>query len=182
MNIKKITLFALIMVFLSTIFAGCDKYDMHFLSYDEITDIYNANKELINSIKDGLFSSGFIPHDGMTPFGYDSRVEKSVFLHYDYEKKQLFCSDDAQGEKLKSIQNVHNDAIEYFMSVDANSNPSIAFRKIRYIDDTIIEFAFRSNYKKEDYRAGIIYTITPNEPWGEVHLEDNWYAYKYTMD
>ena len=137
-----------------------------FLSYNEITDIYNANKDKINSIKDGLLSSGFIPNKGI-----------SISLYY--ENGQLICSNDPQGEKLEIIQDIVNDVID-FLRKNEDLRPLIMFREV--YEKTIIEFEFRSKNAKEDYRAGIIYTTAPNEPWGEVDLEDNWYAYKYTMD
>ena len=136
-----------------------------FLSYDEITDIYNANKELINNIKNGLLSSGFVPNK-----------EKNISLYY--ENGQLICSDGPQGEKLQIIQNIHDDVID-FLRVNKKLKPTIDFREV--FGKTIIEFEFRSNYVKADYRAGIVYTTTPKKPWGEVHLEDNRYAYKYVM-
>ena len=137
-----------------------------FLSYEEITDIYNANKAKINSIKVGLLSSGFIPSKG-----------SSISLHY--KDGQLNCDDDPQGDKMQIIQNICDDIIDFLRDYE-DLRPLIMYREV--FGKNIIEFEFRSNNVREDYRAGIVYTTTPNEPWGEVHLEDNWYAYKYTMD
>ena len=137
-----------------------------FLSYEDVADIYYANKELINSIKDGLLSSGFVPNKG-----------NDISLYY--EDGQLICHGDTQGEKLQIIHNIHDDVIE-FLRINEYFRPLIMFREV--YGKTVIEFEFRSNNAKEDYRAGIIYTTVPKEPWWEVHLEDNWYAYKYTMD
>ena len=172
----------LLSILIGSISTGCKKEEnKDFLSYEDVIDIYYENRELINGIKDGLFSSGFIPHDGMTESGYNSNIENSIFLSYDYKNGQLICSDDPQGEKLQSIQNVHSDAIEYFMRMNKNNNPSIDFRKILFFEDVIIEFEFRSNYYRSDPRAGILYTTEPDNVYGDVHIEDNWYVYKYNM-
>jgi hypothetical protein len=150
-------------------------------TYENIETLYNDNKELINNIKDGLFSSGFIPHDGKSSSGNDSNIENSIFLTYN--NKQLLCSNDPQGEKLQSIQNVHDDVIDYFMQMNERwgsytARISISFRMV--YGNTIIDFEFLD--KKSPTHVGLIYTDAPKEVWGEIHLEDNWYAYKYTMD
>ena len=181
MIMKKISIaLALILVFIIAIgWFFRNKNQTLFLSNEEITNIYHENRELINSIKDGLFSSGFIPHDGITTSGYDSNMENSILLFYDYENEQLFCENDPMDEKLQKIKNVHSDAIDYFIRVNEDFNPSIQFRKIRDMD-IVIEFGFLD--KKSWTHAGIIYTAVPEEVGGKIHLEDNWYAYRYMLD
>ena len=172
----------LLSLLVGSIITGCKKEenkDNDFLSYEEITDIYYANRELINSIKDELFSSDFIPNNGMTEFGYNSSMENRLFLSYDYTNKQLVCSNDPQGEKLQSIQNVHSDIIEYFKSMNRNYNPGIGFRKDLDLEDVRVLFEFRKNVSVS---AGIVYTTMPEILLGAtVHLENNWYAYKYMV-
>jgi len=137
-----------------------------YLSYEEIAVIYYDNKEIINSIKDGLLSSGFVPNK-----------EKSITLYN--ENGQVICGDDPQDEKLQSIRSIYDDVID-FLHNNEELRPIIMFREV--YEKTVIEFEFRSNHINSDPRAGIIYTTTPKEPWGEVHLEGDWYAYKYEMD
>ena len=161
----------LLSLLIGSISVGCKK---DFPSEESLINIYYENKELINSIKDGLFSSDFTPHDGMTESGYKSSMEKSIYLSYDYKNNQLFCDNDPQGEKLQSIQNVHSDIIEYFKRINRNGT-SISFRKIQFSyrdDDTdiIIEFSLSGR------GVGILYTNVPENWSGPAHIEDNWYA------
>ena len=155
--------------------SGCSKKEKDYLSEEKdypseetLIDIYYENKELINSIKDGFFSSGYIPPHG-----------SSIFLHYDYNNRQLFCSDDARGEKIQSIQNIHSYAIEFFTRINKNY-ACISFRNTKQtdVDDITIVFSFGSSVT---YVAYILYTNTPEIwPWTElVHIEDNWYIQRY---
>ena len=95
------------------------------------------------------------------------------------ESGQLICNDDQQGEEIRILHNIE-DGVVRFLRENEDLRPLIMFREV--YEKKIIEIEFRSNNAKEDYRAGIIHTHTPKQPWGEVHLEDSWYAYKYTMD
>ena len=183
----KIICVALLLILILTICTGCflrsgnQMSNGFFNNTEGVETLYHENKELINNIKNGLFTSDFVPHDGFTESGYNSSIHNSLFLHYDYENGQLFCSDDPRGEKLQSIHDIHNYAIEYFIRVNKDFNPSIQFRSIRNMG-TIIEFAFRSNEKKSDFRVGIVYSDAQEGIWIQVHLEDNWYAYWYEME
>ena len=156
----------LLIVLMLVISTGCTK----FLSDEEITNIYYENKELINRIKDGFFSSGFIP-DGLNEVS-------GITLRYDYENGRLFCNDDPQDEKLQRVQNVHSDAIEYFTRMNKNHNPSIGFRKFRFMEDSVIEFFFSKNV---NLRVLVIYTTEPDKYMfgGLVHIEDNWYTQRH---
>jgi hypothetical protein len=156
-----------------------------FLSYDDILSIYDRNRDVINRIKDGLISSDFTPIGRYPRANFNVDEYKAIILMYDFSKHQLILtdgdiSDEQINSRLQSIRSVHDDAIEYFLDVGKENNPSILYREVTGY--TIIEFAFRSNYRNSDPRAGIIYTTNPKELWGEVHIEDNWYAYKYEMD
>ena len=109
---KKISvvLLSIVIVGIST---GCSK---DLLPCEDLIVIYYENKELINSIKDDFFSSGYIP-----PWW-------GIILCYDYKNGQLFCDSDPNGEKLQSIQNIHSDAIEYFTRINEDY-ARISFRK-----------------------------------------------------
>jgi len=160
---KNISVISLLILIIGT---GCSKFPSH----KDITVIYYQNKELINRIKDGFFSSGFIPNkDG-----------NGVILYYDYNNGQLLCQDDTKGEILQSIQNVHSDAIEYFQRMNRNFSPRIDFSKIPYKEDIMVQFRFHGG---RGYSGGFVYTdvIKQNQwIWGNtVHLEDNWYAFRY---
>jgi len=152
--------------------------DNYFLSIEDVSNIYFENEELINRIKDGLFSSNFIPHDGMVDGRFNSNYENSIFLRFDYTNDQLFCCDDSQCERLKSIENVHSDAIEYFLLVIQDFNPSIVFRKIRNIG-TIIEFNFFDI--NTGIHTGILYTTNPDKLSTNIPLGDNWYVYRHGL-
>ena len=145
---------------------GCSKKD--FPREETLINIYYENKELLNSIKDGFFSSGY-----SFPNGY-----YSIILRYDYKNKQLFCTEDPLGEKLQSIQNVHSDAIEYFTRINKDY-ARIGFRKGA---DNFIGVRFTLN--SSIYRVSIIYASTSTqESMYEltVHIEDNWYVLRYIM-
>ena len=162
---KKISIFILSILILGCISIGCSK---DFPSRESLINIYYENKELLNSIKDDFFSSDYIPTNG-----------SQIILYYDYKNKQLFCDDDARGEKLQSIQNVHSDAIEYFKHINKNY-AWISFRnlKLSNADDIIIEFSLGSSY---NYVAIILYTSNPDS-WPKswlVNIEDNWYTCRY---
>ena len=176
---KNISVVLLFMILIGGINTGCSK---DFPSYEEITDIYYENKELINSIKDGLFSS-FIPClgcGGWAESGYYSNIDNRLFLSYDYKNGQLVCKEDPQGEKLQSIQNVHSDVIEYFKRINRNGS-SISFSKlggILDIDDTRVVFSLSGRI---NYVACIVYTNNPDIGFSgqAVHIEGNWYAARY---
>ena len=142
----------------------------NFVSFDEVVTIYHDNRELINRIGDGLLSSEFVPQDG-----FDSKVYNSLYLFYDYDNKHLICSDDPQGDKLQIIQDIHEDAIAYFVSVGDYVNPSIMFREIRNMG-VVIEFSFRGFNERFTILSGIMYTTEPEESWTIAHLEKNWYV------
>ena len=152
-----------------------------FVTDEELSSIYKDNNELINRIKDGLFSSDFVPHDGMTEHGYNSTLNKSLVLRYDYNNGQLLCYDDPQGEKLQSIQNVQIDIIGYFLLVKDKEKlgPCIRYWKIRE-GCTIIQFEFV--HSKTDTHAGVMYIANP-EDFGfiRIHIEGNWYVYRNLM-
>ena len=90
-------------------------YYMSFLSDEEVIKIYRDNKELINSIKDGLFASEFVPRGGSDPH--------SIYLQY--KDNQLLCLGDSKGKKMGQIQEVHDDAIEYFKRMKKKLRPNI---------------------------------------------------------
>ena len=176
----KNTSVVLLLILMLGISTGCDK---DFLNHEEITDIYYANKELINNIKDGLLSSGFIPHDGMIESRYHSYLYNDIILRYDYKNGKLICSSSGDNpmtpdEKLQSIQSVHSDVIEYFKRMNKNYNPNINFRKSEFMEDVVIEFGCYKPKRKFGV-VGIIYTTEPEKvPFGGlVHIEDNWYTY-----
>ena len=173
---KKISV-ALILILVLGISIGCflRTKNQNFLSYEEVKDIYNDNKEIINNIKDGLFSSEFIPR-GWYP-GSDMNTADDNEIILTYNGNQLFCIDDPNDEKLLSIQNVHIDAIEYFTRINENFNPCIIFREV--FGNTVIEFDFYD--KKSGISAGILYTTVSEVFGGKIHLEDNWYAYSYKL-
>ncbi|MCL2048760.1 MAG: hypothetical protein FWG87_08535 [Defluviitaleaceae bacterium] len=144
---------------------------------EEMNSFYRDNKELLNRIKDGLFDSGFVPHDGMTETGYNSYVERSILLLFDYESNQPYCSTDS--ENIQYIQDIHDDVVSYFMLVGEASYPKIDFRYIRNMG-IIIEFEFRT---KDNPRiiSGILYKTFPEGFWGAVNIEDNWFADAYML-
>jgi len=167
-----------VVIFLLLVYRPINK---RFISDDELTSIYNDNKELFNDIKGGLFSSDFIPHDGMTESGYKSALLNKIDLYYDYKNAQLICHDDPQGNKLQSIQNVQGDIINYFLLVKDKEkiSPSISFWKLRD-RCTIIQFEF--DHAWSDTHAGIMYITSPKDyPFLQIHLEGNWYVYRYQM-
>ena len=120
----------------------------------------------MNSIKDG-FLLGNIPDC------------TDIDLHYDYKNGQLFCEDDSKGEKLQSIQNVHNDAIEYFTRIN-KYYASIHFWKGA---DNFIRIKF-SLGSSNSYQSYIFYSSTSTEETMDertVNIEDNWYVLRYTV-
>jgi len=181
MNMKNKIL--LILILTLAILVGCDAgsenqmRDEYFFSIEDVSSFYFQNQELINYIKDGFFSSEFIPHDGIVEGRFNSNVEQSIFLKFDYENSLLFCCSDYQCEKFKSIQNIHSSAVEYFMLINRNFNPSIAFRKIRNIG-IVVEFNFFN--ESTGIHTGLIYTIHP-ELWSDIHLEGNWHVYRHGL-
>ena len=161
---------ALLLILILGIGIGCSIRNENQMSYnnfltdEEVADIYRNNKEVINDIKDGLYST----------FGCDvTKAVDSIAVFYDGD--QLYCSEDPDGEKLQSIQNVHSDAIDYFMRVNESFNPSIMFRTA--FDGIVVEFDFFD--KKSGVSVGIIYTTNPEGLWGDIHIEDNWHLYRF---
>ncbi|MDR2569881.1 MAG: hypothetical protein LBD23_06235 [Oscillospiraceae bacterium] len=116
-----------------------------------------------------------------------SFIRQFYTLEYYIEHSEDFVSIPFNTKALDLHINADKEALERKISTDEyeityQGASDYDIKRFRDMDNVIVDFGFRSNNKKSDYRAGIIYTTTPNEPWGEVHLEDNWYVYKYTMD
>ena len=179
MSVKKIgaALLFIIVWFMDTgCFLESEKRTLNenFLSYEEIADIYFENRGLINDIKEILFSSGFVPDDGFTPSGFKANLEKSIYLCY--RNGRFVCENDPNGEKLQIFGSIQDDILD-FLRVNEDLKPSIGYRVIYGCAAIEFDFLDKTTYT----RAGIIYTTAPKTTWGEVHLEDNWYAYRYLV-
>jgi hypothetical protein len=154
----------------------------------EVEAFFWDNEELFNRIKDGLFSSDFVPHDGLTgeyrrsatsgryfPI-YSSELENTLWLHYNSRRERLFCSQD--GGNLETIQNVQDDVIEYFIYANNlldDFTSSIFFRAIPEIG-VIVEFRFTHD-PNISIATGILYKTFPDDLWGAENLTGNWYVY-----
>ena len=161
-----------------SLLSGDTMPNREFVTDDELKSLYYDNRELINRIQEGLFSSDFIPNDGFTGSHFDNALVNSLVIKYDYEKGQLFSHDDPKNEKLKSIENVLSDINRYFLLVKSKEkySPSIEYREIPDVG-VVVEFEFF--HKESCTRTGIIYTTKPEELWCDViHLEGNWYLYR----
>ena len=158
---------SLILVFAISIGYIFIKKNQKFLSNEEIISIYYNNRELINDIKNGLFSV------------VDDIPSQYFNIALRYNNEQLFCNNYPNGENLLYIQNVHNDIIEYFVSINEDLNPCILFGEVLK-KDIAIQFDFLE--EKTRTRAGIVYTTMPEEMRTVSHIEGNWYVYRYVLD
>jgi hypothetical protein len=148
-----------------------------FFTMAEIETIFYENRELLETIKNELFASGFVPHSGVDEMSdrYNAELERSIRLEFDYSTHELFAENDPCGEKLQAIQNVHEYAIVWFMNMREDFEPVIFFRETSEMG-TIVQFNFR--YNPVWIGAGIMYKPGWEESlWVVEHLDDDWYMY-----
>ena len=156
---KKICLLIVLVLVVSliTVFLYFKFTVVNNMTEDELLILYKENKQIINNIKDGLFSAG-----------YDN-------INIYIEKNEIFyvvpTGSSNVSAKFINIPSVHNDVIEYFKTVSKKLHPQIKFSKI--FDNPVVQFAFYSNKVEK----GIIFISTPDKIGLTKNIENNWYLY-----
>jgi len=118
------------------------------LSDKDLTQIYNYNKKRLNRIAEHFKTSK-----------YDD-------IELYYRDNKLHAKWDDDGKRLKSVESIEKDAINYFKQMREEMQPTIGYGAFSFMDN------------KEQIYYGIVYTDKPKQFDWSSHIEGNWYLYE----